>query len=131
VVGWYPEYDEELDRLSSTVQCAVAGEELDMPEVQISHNEDAARYEARAGSKIAGFAEYQLAKGLIVFTHTEVDPAYEGQGVGSALARAALDDVRGTGRKVLPLCPFIKRWIELHREYVDLVYGAQPSTVTD
>jgi predicted GNAT family acetyltransferase len=102
-----------------------------VPDMQISHNADRARYEARVGSKVAGFADYQLAKDLIVFTHTEVDPAFEGQGVGSALARAALDDVRGTGRKVLPLCPFIKGWIAGHREYVDLVYGAPPSTVID
>ena len=103
----------------------------DVPDVQISNSAEAARYEARVGSKVAGFAEYQLAKGLIVFTHTEVDSAYEGQGVGSALARAALDDVRGTDRKVLPLCPFIKEWIGRHREYVDLVYGAPPGTVVD
>jgi len=99
--------------------------------VQISDNADDSRYEARVGSKLAGFAQYQLTKDLIVFTHTVVDPAFEGKGVGSALARAALDDVRGTDRKVLPLCPFIKAWIEHHREYVDLVYGAPPSTVID
>jgi len=99
--------------------------------VQITHDVDGARYEAHEGKKLAGFAEYLLAKDLIVFTHTEVDPAYEGQGVGSALARWALDDVRGTGRRVLPLCPFIKGWIGRHREYLDLVYGAPPSRVTD
>lgn len=102
-----------------------------MPDVRISHNADDARYEAWVGPKMAGFAAYQLARDLIVFTHTEVDPAYEGQGVGAALARAALDDVRGTGRKVLPLCPFIKGWIERHREYADLVYGAPPGRVVD
>ena len=57
------------------------------------------------GSKMTGFTEYQLAKDLIVFTHTEVDPADEAQGAGSALAWAALDDVRGTDRNVLRLCP--------------------------
>jgi uncharacterized protein len=102
-----------------------------VPDVQISHNADGARYEARVGPKMAGFAEYKLAKDLIVFTHTEVDPAFESQGVGSALARAALDDVRGTDRKVLPLCPYIKGWIGRHLEYADLVYGAPPSTVID
>jgi predicted GNAT family acetyltransferase len=105
--------------------------EVDVPDLQIRNNTDDARYEARVGQKMAGFAEYQLAKDLIVFTHTEVEPAYEGQGIGSALARAALDDVRQTERKVLPLCPFIKGWMEHHREYVDLVYGAQPSKVVD
>ena len=99
--------------------------------MQITHDVDGARYEAHEGKKLAGFVEYLLAKDLIVFTHTEVDPAYEGQGVGSALARWALDDVRGTDRKVLPLCPFFKGWIGRHREYLDLVYGAPPSKVTD
>ena len=96
-----------------------------MPDVRVTHNSDDSRYEAWVGQEMAGFAVYQLTRDLIVFTHTEVDPAFEGQGVGSALAREALDDVRGTGRQVLPLCPFIKAWIESHREYVDLVYGAR------
>ena len=43
------------------------------------------------------------------------------RGVGSAIARAALDDVRGTDQKVLPLCPFVKEWIGRHRDYADLV----------
>lgn len=102
-----------------------------MPDVRVTHNADDSRYEAWVGQKMAGFAAYQLTGDLIVFTHTEVDPGFEGQGVGSALAREALDDVRGTDRKVLPLCPFIKAWIESHREYVDLVYGAPPSKVVD
>ncbi len=81
---------------------------------------------------LAGFAEYQLTDELIVFTHTEVEPAFEGKGVGGALARYALDDVRNDGtRKVLLPCPFIKGWIGNHPDYVDLVYGARPSTVTD
>jgi len=105
--------------------------EHEVPDVRISNNAGDARYEAWVGSTLAGVAQYQLTNDLIVFTHTEVDAAYEGQGIGSALARGALDEVRGTDRKVLPLCPFIKRWIESHREYIDLVYGAPPSNVID
>ena len=61
----------------------------------------------------------------MIFTHTEVDPKFEGKGVGSALARFALDDVRAAGtRRVLPLCPFIKGWIGKHPDYADLVRGA-------
>ncbi|MFN8099966.1 MAG: N-acetyltransferase [Dermatophilaceae bacterium] len=55
-----------------------------------------------------------------------------GPGVGSAIARFALDDVQAQGtRKVLPLCPFIKAWIGRHRDYIPLVYGAPTSTATD
>lgn len=94
-------------------------------DVVVTNNPDENRYEARLGDELAGFAEYTLTDELIVFTHTEVDPAFEGRGVGSALARFALDDVRDKGeRKVMPLCPFIKAYIERHREYVPIVYGA-------
>ena len=90
------------------------------------------RYLARVDGAEAGFAQFQLTHELVVFTHTEVDPAFEGMGVGSALVRWALDDVRADGtRTVLPLCPFVKAFIGRHREYVDLVYGAPASSVTD
>lgn len=56
-----------------------------------------------------------------VYTHTEVDERFEGQGVGSALARVALDISGESGEKVVPLCPFIQRYIERHAEYQGLV----------
>lgn len=92
--------------------------------VEVTRNDEMTRYEARVDGALAGFSEYQLTDELVVFTHTEVDPAFEGQGIGSALARAALDDVRESGeRSVLPLCPFISGWIGKHPDYADLVYG--------
>ncbi|GAA2111127.1 GNAT family N-acetyltransferase [Microlunatus panaciterrae] len=95
----------------------------------IVDNPERTRFEARIGDQLAGFAEYQLATDLIVFSHTEVDPAFEGNGVGSALARTALDDVRRRGeRKVLATCPFIKGWIDRHPDYADLLYGAAART---
>jgi predicted GNAT family acetyltransferase len=103
-----------------------------MPDVEVTRNDDAHRYEAVLDGEQVGFAEYQLTDQLVVFTHTEVEDRCEGKGVGSALARAALDDVREQGtRKVLPLCPFIKGWIGHHSDYMDLVYGAPRSTAKD
>ena len=103
-----------------------------MAEVTVRRDDERLRYVAEVDGTEAGFAEYQLTHELVVFTHTEVDPAFEGKGVGSALARFALDDVRADGtRAVLPLCPFIKAYIGRHREYVDLVYGAPASSATD
>lgn len=104
-----------------------------MADVTVTNNPDENRYEARLDGELAGFAEYKLTDDLIVFTHTEVDEAYEGKGVGGALARFALDDVREQGtRKVMPLCPFIKAWIGKHPDYIPLVYGApSPGSPTD
>lgn len=93
-----------------------------MADVQVTDNRDGLRFEARVDGEPAGFAAYELADDLIVFTHTEVDGAFAGQGVGSALARGALDAVRAEGtRRVVPRCPFIRGWIEKHPDYQDLV----------
>ena len=93
-----------------------------MADVQVTDNPAESRFEARVDGELAGFAAYQLADDLIMFTHTEVDDAFEGQGVGGALARGALDAVRADGtRQVLPRCPFIRGWIERHPDYQDLV----------
>ena len=56
-----------------------------------------------------------------VLPHTEVDPEWEGHGVGSLLAHRAFDDARADGLSVLPFCPFMKRWAELHPDYQDVV----------
>ncbi|WP_069386048.1 GNAT family N-acetyltransferase [Cellulosimicrobium cellulans] len=80
------------------------------------------RFEARLpDGTVAGFAEYVRQDGAVVFTHTEVDPAFEGQGVGSALVAGALDQVRESGQGVVALCPFVKAYVERHAEYQDLV----------
>jgi predicted GNAT family acetyltransferase len=94
-----------------------------MSDVEVRDNPDENRYEAWVDGTMAGVAVYGLSEHAIVFLHTEVDDAYEGQGIGSALARAALDDVRAKGdRDVVPLCPFIKAWIDKHPDYRDLLH---------
>ena len=83
---------------------------------------DRKRYEVTVDGTLAGFAVYRdLDGGPRVFTHTEVFPEFEGQGVGSALARGALDDVRASERTLVPQCPFIEAYIHDHPDYGDLV----------
>lgn len=103
-----------------------------MTDVTTTHNPGAHRFEAHLGEELAGFAEYQRTDALYVFTHTEVDPAHEGQGVGGELARAGLDHVRSEGtHRVLPICPFIEGWMRRHPEYADLHYRAPKTTARD
>jgi predicted GNAT family acetyltransferase len=82
---------------------------------------DRTRYEATLDGALAGFAEYKDVDGVRVFTHTEVDSAFEGKGIGGALVRGALDDVRASGRKLVALCPFVRSWLGKHEDYADLV----------
>ncbi|OLT52093.1 GNAT family N-acetyltransferase [Cellulosimicrobium sp. CUA-896] len=97
-------------------------EHTDERTVDVVEVED--RFEGRLpDGTVAGFAEFSLQDGAVVFTHTEVDPAYEGEGVGSALVAGALDQVRESGRRVVALCPFVKAYVARHREYQDLLQG--------
>jgi predicted GNAT family acetyltransferase len=93
---------------------------------------EARRYEAWVDgeSEAAGFAEYIRTAELIAFVHTEVTPHHEGQGIGSALVRASLDEARAAGLRVLATCPFYAAWINRHPEYADLLYQAR-SKVSD
>ncbi|MCG7284514.1 N-acetyltransferase [Cellulomonas sp. ACRRI] len=70
---------------------------------------------------VLGVAEYRRRPGVVVFTHTEVDPRQEGHGVGSTLVREALDAVRAAGDRIEPRCPFVRAFVEDHPEYGDLV----------
>ncbi|MFJ2028131.1 GNAT family N-acetyltransferase [Streptosporangium sp. NPDC087985] len=80
-------------------------------------------FEAEVDGKHAGQLEFIRRNGVVVYTHTEVDAEFEGNGVGGTLARAALDAARAEGVKVVPRCPFVKAWIERHPDYADLVEG--------
>ena len=66
----------------------------DVPALHFSNNVESHRYEAHQGDTLAAYVEYsQLANGVL-FSHTEVVPAFEGKGVGSAIARHVLDSAR-------------------------------------
>ena len=82
---------------------------------------EADRYEIRDGDRLLGQAVYERRGNQVVFTHTEVDDSTEHSGLGSRLVRGALDDVRAAGGSVVPMCSFVRGWIERHPEYADLV----------
>lgn len=89
------------------------------PDVTVVDVPERHRYEAGVAGVAAGFAAYIIGDGLITFTHTEVDAAFEGRGVGSTLAREALRDAFGRGLRINPMCPFIKKWLFDHPDVFD------------
>lgn len=82
---------------------------------------DRRRFEIAVDGAVLGFAEYRRRPGVISFTHTEIDPAHKGEGLGTLLVKAALETARAEGLAVLPYCPFVQGFIDRHREYLDLV----------
>lgn len=91
-------------------------------DLRIRFDEGRGAYLAERGDRVVGLLEArEESEGVTVMPHTEVDDAEEGKGVGSALARRALDDVREAGKRVRPSCPFVRGWIDHHPDYEDLV----------
>ena len=72
---------------------------------EVHRNDENHHYEATLDGKVVGFVRFRHLPGQVILIHTETDAAYEGQGIGSALARGALDDVRARGEKAVLKCP--------------------------
>ena len=71
--------------------------------------------------EVAGFTTYRVEDGAYRLVHTEVDPKFEGQGLGSRLAAGIFGALRGRGVDVIPECEFIRGYIGKHPEYAELV----------
>lgn len=91
---------------------------------EVRRDDTTSRYEIVVDGAVAGFSAYRAGPDdgdPVTFLHTEVDPAFGGQGLGTLLARGALHDVRSRGRRIVPLCPFIAAFVHRHPQYQDLV----------
>ncbi|HVM51959.1 MAG TPA: GNAT family N-acetyltransferase [Acidimicrobiales bacterium] len=87
----------------------------------VTHNPDASRYELRVDGELVGIADYTERGDTLVFPHTEIDRARRGQGLGAVLVQGALDDVRCSGRRVVPSCWYVAQFIDEHPAYRDLL----------
>ena len=90
-------------------------------DAKVQDNPDRHRFEVLVDGELGGFAAYQLRDGLVVITHSEVDPAYQGQGVGGELVRQTLDQLRERGARVVPACPFFAAYVRKHHDYDDIL----------
>jgi predicted GNAT family acetyltransferase len=89
--------------------------------IEVADAPDRDRYELSIDGAVVGFTVYRARPGLIAFIHTEVDDGLQGRGLGDRLIRFALEDARKRGLVVLPFCPFVRAFIEHHREFEALV----------
>ena len=88
------------------------------------------RFEAHVNGDLAGVLEYVRKRGRLALIHTEVLPAHEGQGIGSALVRNALDHARANGMRVIAVCPYVQTYLVRHPHYDDIVVGRPNATPT-
>lgn len=89
----------------------------------VTNNEELARYELVIDGAVVAIADYMIDGDLVLFPHTEVDRSRRGQGLGLVLVRGALDDVRTTGRKVVPQCWYVAEVMNGDPAYHSLLAG--------
>jgi predicted GNAT family acetyltransferase len=86
----------------------------------VRDNKSRQRFELDVEGAMA-FANYRLAPGSVIITHTETPPALRGRGIASKLVKGALEMIRADGLKVVAGCGFVVDYLEKHPEYSDLV----------
>ncbi|NIJ07429.1 hypothetical protein FHS31_001025 [Sphingomonas vulcanisoli] len=85
----------------------------------VRDNEAAQRYELDVDGQTA-IAAYHREGDVVVFTHTKVPDALQGQGIASRLIAGALADVRAKGLKIEPLCAFVAAYVARHPEAANI-----------
>jgi predicted GNAT family acetyltransferase len=79
------------------------------------------RYVLEIDGDVVGLLENEDDGAVVDLLHTEVDPAPRQRGLGSELVAGALDDLRGKERRVRATCPFVRRFVNEHPDYADLI----------
>lgn len=90
-------------------------------DVSLRDNPSEHRFELVVDGAQAGLAAYRVRDGVTVITHSEVDPAFRGKGLGAQLARLTLDHLRSTGARVIPACPFFAKYVSTHHDWDDIL----------
>ena len=88
--------------------------------LNITNNTLKHRFETEIGAQTA-FLNYRLVSGVITFTHTEVPSSLNGRGIGTALAKAALDYAVENHLRVVPRCPFVADYVQAHPQYQSIL----------
>jgi predicted GNAT family acetyltransferase len=100
-------------------------------DVTIRHNPERQRFEVLTGGNVIGKAAYKEfdagASPQRIFYHTVINEEYGGQGLAGQLAKVALTETVDAGRAIVPVCPFIKKYLGKHPEYAAATVAITPA----
>ena len=95
----------------------------------VAHAPDRHRYEISLGGEPAGFTGYLDRGEQRIFYHTEIDERFAGKGLAGVLVAHALGDSRDAGRRIVPVCPYVARWVHRHHDVDDALDPVRPETL--
>ncbi|GLU49014.1 GNAT family N-acetyltransferase [Nocardiopsis ansamitocini] len=87
------------------------------------------RYDILVDGRRAGLAAYRDLGVQRVFFHTEIDEDFAGQGLAPQLVRQALVDVRASGMRIVPVCPYVAKFLKRHDEFADITDPVTPDVL--
>lgn len=87
------------------------------------------RYEILVDDRRAGLTAYRDRDDRRVFFHTEIDDVYAGRGLAAVLVEQALNDVRAAGMRIVPVCPYVAKFLKKHEEYADITDPVTPEVL--
>lgn len=96
---------------------SAAMEDTFSPNVSTIRNDELHRYELHVGGKLAVEIRFLDEPGHVDFIHTDTAEPFQGQGLAKVLAHFALDDVVASGKRIIPNCPFMYRYLRRHDAY--------------
>ncbi|MFB8032440.1 GNAT family N-acetyltransferase [Streptomyces sp. NPDC056004] len=96
----------------------------------VRHVDARHRYEIVVDDNRAGLTAYRDRDDRRVFFHTEIDDAYAGQGLAAILVEQALTDVRTSGMRIVPVCPYVAKFLKKHQEFADITDPVTPEILT-
>lgn len=99
-------------------------------EPDVRNAAEARRYEITADGELAGFAQYVDDGAKRIFFHTEIDERFGGRGLAGVLVGHALADARDSGMRIVPVCPFVKKYLEKHHDFDDVLDPVTPAALS-
>lgn len=93
---------------------------MDSPRPEVVHNQASRRFESKVDGLLCR-CDYRLHGSTMMLVHTEVPPQLEGRGLASMLVRAAFEHAKKNGMDVLPVCSYVRTWVQRNPEFSSLV----------
>lgn len=99
--------------------------------VQVRDNPAESRYEVFVDGEHAGFSVYRDVDDVTddaqrIFHHTVVFDEFGGRGLAGTLTRTALAGSIAAGRRIVAVCPYVKKWVSTHHEFDDSLDPVHP-----
>lgn len=97
------------------------------PSEELVDNVERGRFELHRSGQLCGWLCYtHLKPNRYALQHTEVQASHRGQGIGAAMVRRVLDEIRARGGTITVICPYVAEYLSNTTGDADLIDPRHP-----